>query len=226
MTSNDWIAILDFGSQYTQLIARRVREQNVYSEIIRYDTSAEEILKRKPAGIILSGGPASVLDDGSPLCDPAIYELGIPILGICYGMQMTAKLLGGDVKPGHAREFGHADISISNPNPLFNDMSSSINVWMSHGDQVEKMPDGFESMADTPSCPCAAMGDKDRNIYGLQFHPEVVHTPMGKEILKQLPAPPLFATLTCPPWVVAMCLTIARPSPVPPMRRLLDLSTR
>jgi GMP synthase (glutamine-hydrolysing) len=184
MTDHDWIAILDFGSQYTQLIARRTREQHVYSEIVRFDTSAEEIKKRKPAGIILSGGPASVLEDGSPLCDPAIYDLGIPILGICYGMQMTAHLLNGSVQPGKEREFGHADISITNPAPIFSDMQSSINVWMSHGDQVAELPEGFHSMASTDTCPHAAMGNPDKNIYGLQFHPEVVHTPKGKEILK------------------------------------------
>ncbi|OVE76201.1 glutamine-hydrolyzing GMP synthase [bacterium E08(2017)] len=184
MTEHDWIAILDFGSQYTQLIARRVREQHVYSEIIRFDTAPEDLAKRKPAGIILSGGPASVLEEGSPLCNPAIYELGIPILGICYGMQMTSQLMGGSVKPGKEREFGHADINITDPGPLFKGMPSSINVWMSHGDQVSSLPEGFVAMANTGTCPYAAMGNMAKNIYGLQFHPEVVHTPLGKDILK------------------------------------------
>lgn len=185
MTAHDWIAILDFGSQYTQLIARRVREQHVYSEILRFDTTAEKLKERHPAGIILSGGPASVLDKGSPLCDPAIYDMGIPVLGICYGMQMTAQLLGGSVKPGKAREFGHANITITDPDPIFSGLSSSINVWMSHGDQVEQMPEGFHTMAQTTTCPHAAMGDSRRRIFGLQFHPEVVHTRDGKEILRR-----------------------------------------
>jgi GMP synthase (glutamine-hydrolysing) len=185
MKSHQWIAILDFGSQYTQLIARRIREQQVYSEILRFDTPADKLAKRKPAGIVLSGGPASVFEKGAPLCDPRIFELGIPILGICYGMQMTAKLLGGGVKPGHAREYGSARIETLSYRPLFNDLPQHIDVWMSHGDQVERMPDGFAAMARTDTCPFAAMGSDSRRIYGLQFHPEVVHTPQGTQILRQ-----------------------------------------
>ena len=184
MATHEWIAIMDFGSQYSQLIARRVREQHVYCEILRFDTSASDLARRKPAGIILSGGPASVFEKGAPLCDPAIYKLGIPILGICYGMQMTAHLLGGKVKPGKAREFGHARISVTRKAPLFKDLSGYIEVWMSHGDQVQVMPQGFHAMARTHTCPVAAMGNDTRKIYGLQFHPEVVHTPRGKEILR------------------------------------------
>jgi GMP synthase (glutamine-hydrolysing) len=184
MKNHDWIAILDFGSQYTQLIARRVREQHVYSEILRFDTPAETIKERKPAGIILSGGPNSVFADEAPLVDPAIYELGIPILGICYGMQMTAKLLGGKVHPGEAREYGLAAIDVIATEPLFAGLPEHLNVWMSHGDQVEAPPPGFSAMASTDTCPYAAMGNDERKIYGLQFHPEVVHTPQGKDILK------------------------------------------
>ena len=185
MAAHEWIAILDFGSQYSQLIARRVREHHVYCELLRYDTSPEELARRKPAGIILSGGPASVFEKGAPLSDPGIYDLGIPILGICYGMQMTAHLLGGKVKPGKAREFGHAHISVTRKAPLFKSLPPHLAVWMSHGDQVKVMPEGFHAMAKTPTCPVAAMGHDGRRIYGLQFHPEVVHTPKGKEILRK-----------------------------------------
>lgn len=185
MKEHNWIAILDFGSQYSQLIARRVREQHVYSELLRFDTPAGKLAKRKPSGIIFSGGPASVFEKGAPLCDPEIYNLNVPILGICYGMQMTAHLLGGTVKPGHAREFGHATIKTVRKEPLFAGLSNELKVWMSHGDQVDKMPEGFETMACTRTCPNAAMGNKKRKIYGLQFHPEVVHTPKGVDILRK-----------------------------------------
>jgi GMP synthase (glutamine-hydrolysing) len=184
MAAHEWIAILDFGSQYSQLIARRVREQHVYCELLRFSTSPADLARRKPSGIILSGGPASVFEKGAPLCDPGIYKLGIPILGICYGMQMTAHLLCGKVKPGKAREFGHARIAVTRKAPLFKGLPGHLEVWMSHGDQVQVMPKGFQAMAKTPTCPVAAMGDDKRQIYGLQFHPEVVHTPKGKEILR------------------------------------------
>ena len=184
MKKNNWIAILDYGSQYSQLIARRVREQHVYSEILRYNTTATELAKRAPAGIILSGGPSSVFEKNAPLCDPDIYKMGIPILGICYGMQMTGMILGGTVKPGKAREYGSAGITIVEHQPLFKGLPSNLNVWMSHGDQVEKLPPGFKVMATTDTCPNAAMGNDEKKIYGLQFHPEVVHTPQGTQILK------------------------------------------
>jgi GMP synthase (glutamine-hydrolysing) len=185
VTGHDWIAILDFGSQYSQLIARRVREQRVYSELVRFDTPAAVLRDRRPAGIVFSGGPSSVFEPGAPLCDPAIFDLGIPLLGICYGMQMIGKLLGGTVVPGRSREFGAAAIRVSRPEPLFTGLPENLDVWMSHGDQVTVLPPGFAVMAGTESCPHAAMGDASRRIFGLQFHPEVVHTPRGVEILRR-----------------------------------------
>ncbi len=200
MQGHNWIAILDFGSQYSQLIARRVREQRVYSELIRFDTPAAVLAARKPAGIILSGGPASVLDKGAPLCDPALYDLGVPVLGICYGLQMTAKLLGGAVKPGREREYGSAQVAVAEPGELFRGLPSNLDVWMSHGDQVEKLPPGFRAMAKTETCSVAAMGHAARRIYGLQFHPEVVHTPRGAELLGRF----LFGICQCrPDWEMA-----------------------
>jgi GMP synthase (glutamine-hydrolysing) len=180
----EWIAIIDFGSQVTQLIARRIREQNVYSEIIPFDTSAEELARRAPKGIVISGGPASVLTDGAPMCDPEIFNLGIPVLGICYGMQLMAHLLGGQVAPGNEREFGRATITVESPNGFFKDMPADLQVWMSHGDQVSKLPTGFIGMAHSNTCPYAAMMNPERRIFGLQFHPEVVHTPTGKDMLR------------------------------------------
>jgi GMP synthase (glutamine-hydrolysing) len=184
MSAHKWIAILDFGSQYSQLIARRVREQHVYSELLRFDTTAEALRKRNPAGIILSGGPSSVFEKGAPLCDPAIFTLGVPVLGICYGMQLTARALDGHVKPGQSREYGHAAIDVVETDPLFDGLPAELDVWMSHGDQVETLPPGFHRLAQTATCPNAAMGDPKRRIYGLQFHPEVVHTPQGTPILR------------------------------------------
>ncbi|MDR2849944.1 MAG: glutamine-hydrolyzing GMP synthase [Verrucomicrobiota bacterium] len=178
-----WIAILDFGSQYTQLIARRVREQHVYSEILRFDTPAAALRERAPAGIVLSGGPNSVFEEGAPLCDPALFELGIPVLGICYGMQLTARTLGGAVKPGTHREYGHTRIEVVAGNRLFAGLPSEFDVWMSHGDQVEGLPPGFAVSARSLSCPHAAMRDEARRFFALQFHPEVVHTQHGNQIL-------------------------------------------
>ncbi len=183
MTANEWIAILDFGSQYTQLIARRIREQNVYSKIVPFSISARELKKNKPAGIILSGSPASVFDDGAPFPEMEILNLGIPILGICYGMQSMTRLLDGQVKPGKNREYGHAAIDIVNPDPLFDGLPVKQPVWMSHGDQVEKMPEGFDAMAKTHTCPIAAFANREKKFYGLQFHPEVAHTEHGRNIL-------------------------------------------
>ncbi len=185
MGSHSWIAILDFGSQYSQLIARRIRELHVYSELVRYDIPAAELAARKPSGIVLSGGPASVLEAGSPLCDPKLFDLGLPILGICYGMQLTGRLLGGAVRKGKAREFGPARVTVVNPHPLFEELTAELDVWMSHGDQVDALPPGFVVAARTPTCPIAAMSRADRRIYGLQFHPEVAHTPQGMDILRR-----------------------------------------
>lgn len=183
MTNPEWIAILDFGSQYSRLIARGVRDFKVYSEIVPHDISAGELKKRKPAGIILSGGPSSVFDPGSPKCDPGIFSLDIPVLGVCYGMQLIAFSLGGLVAPGSGREYGNAFVKILEKAPLFRTLPASARVWMSHGDHVKIMPEGFRVLAETASCRVAAFGDDARKIYGLQFHPEVVHTPQGKDIL-------------------------------------------
>lgn len=193
MTHHRWIAILDFGSQYSQLIARRVREQHVYSELLRHDTTAAVLRARAPAGIILSGGPASVFDGGAPACDPALFDLGVPVLGICYGMQCMAQALGGQVLPGRSREYGPARVSVVTPNALFRDLPPELDVWMSHGDQVVALPPGFERLAQTPTCPNAAMGDAGRRCYGLQFHPEVIHTPQGAGILRRF----LFDVCAC-----------------------------
>ena len=177
------VLILDFGSQYTQLIARRVRECGVYSEIVSHELSASDLAARRPAALILSGGPASVTAAGSPTCDPKILRLGIPVLGICYGMQLMAKLLGGEVWSAPRREYGGATIQIRKKGELFRGLGDHLAVWMSHGDEVTRAPRGFEVTAQTRTSPVAAMADAKHRIYGLQFHPEVVHTPKGKEIL-------------------------------------------
>ncbi len=182
--SDERVLILDFGSQYTQLIARRVRECGVYSEIVSHDLRAAELARRRPAAIILSGGPASVTARGSPTCDRAVFGLGIPVLGICYGMQLAAKLLGGRVWAAPRREYGHAVVQVTRKGGLFRGLSDRLAVWMSHGDEVTRVPPGFEGVAHTGTSPVAAMACPKRRIYGLQFHPEVVHTPRGKEILE------------------------------------------
>ena len=180
---HNWIAILDFGSQYTQLIARRTREQQVYSEILPFNTTAEKLSERKPAGIILSGGPNSVFAEHAPHCDPAIFELGIPVLGICYGMQLTAKTLNGVVKPGTHHEYGQTTITTISGCKLFEGVPEELSVWMSHGDQVESLPKDFHISAKSDSCPIAAMRNPIKNFHALQFHPEVVHTRHGDKIL-------------------------------------------
>ncbi|MCU0709322.1 MAG: glutamine-hydrolyzing GMP synthase [Pirellula sp.] len=180
---NERVLVLDFGSQFAQLIARRVREQNVYCEIVRHDIPAETIRARKPAALILSGGPSSVYEKNAPQCDPGIFDLGIPILGICYGMQLTAYRMGGSVKPCPAREFGRARLQISNMEKLFAGFPHEIDVWMSHGDQVHELPTGFEPLAATSTCPVAAVKHQSLPIYGLQFHPEVSHTSLGGTLI-------------------------------------------
>lgn len=183
----DRVLILDFGSQYTQLIARRVRECQIYSEIHSYDLSVDQVKSLSPKGIILSGGPASVYKKGAPRCDPELLKLGIPILGICYGMQMMAQLLGGEVIHSERREYGKAKLTIDQEDELFRGIGrkgTQMVVWMSHGDQVKTMPPQFRVMAHSRNTPFAIIGDSQRKIYGLQFHPEVVHTPRGMDLIK------------------------------------------
>ena len=194
------ILILDFGSQVTQLIARRIREQSVYCEIHPYNMGLEKIKAFAPQGIILSGGPSSVYDADAPHSDAGIYELGIPVLGICYGMQLMTSQLGGRVERSEKREFGRASMLISDNSDLFSGMSGKEEVWMSHGDKIEQMPKGFCSMASTANTPSAAMKDEKRRLYAVQFHPEVVHTPRGSEILGNF----VFTVCGCQPlWTMA-----------------------
>ena len=178
------IIVLDFGSQYTQLIARRLRELSVYSEVWPPNTPIETIRERAPAGIILSGGPKSVSDAGAPTCDPAVYDVGCPVLGICYGMQLMAHALGGRVEPAPQREYGHAQVRITAPAPLFADVPDEIRVWASHGDFVAAAPSGFSVVATSANAPVAAMAHPERHLYALLFHPEVVHTERGLAILR------------------------------------------
>ncbi len=182
--TNEMIAILDFGSQYVQLIARRVREHNVFSRICRSDITAQELGALPLKGIILSGGPASVYGQGAPKCDPAIFDLGVPILGICYGMHVGCQILGCEIAPAQHREFGRADLSIQDMGNLFKNMPESTVVWMSHGDQIGAMGDAFETLATTSTCPHASIRHRTRGFYGVQFHPEVTHTAKGNTILK------------------------------------------
>ncbi len=180
------ILILDFGSQYTQLIARRIRELNVYCEIHPYNVPLETIQAFKPRGIVLSGGPSSVEQPGAPLIDKAVFELGVPVLGICYGLQLMSKLLGGKVAKADHREYGPAKIRVIEQVGLLAgfDKNEAVEVWMSHGDRVEALPPGFHAIADTPSSPFACVANTDKQLFGLQFHPEVVHSPRGKEMLR------------------------------------------
>ncbi|MEI6070561.1 MAG: glutamine-hydrolyzing GMP synthase [Verrucomicrobiae bacterium] len=177
------ILILDFGSQYTQVIARRVRECSVYSEIVPFHTSAAAIRALKPAGIILSGGPASVYATDAPQADKKIYALGVPVLGICYGMQLIAHGLGGKVERSDRREYGPGKLKGDPCCALFHSLPAELDVWNSHGDKITKLPAGFRALGRTENSPHAVIGDTKRKIFGLQFHPEVVHTPRGKEIL-------------------------------------------
>jgi GMP synthase (glutamine-hydrolysing) len=177
------VLVLDFGSQYGQLIARRVREQNVFCQIVRHDLPARRISELKPKGIILSGGPASVYEPGAPHCDPDIFTLGIPVLGICYGMQLACQALGGVVRPGASREFGRAVCRIHEANGIFAGVPTETVVWMSHGDQVQLAGQDFVALADTDTCPLAAVRHRQHPVYGLQFHPEVSHTPHGSRLL-------------------------------------------
>ena len=178
------IAILDFGSQYSELIARRIRETEVYSEVLSYRTTAAQLRDLNPKGIILSGGPSSVYDDRAPLCDPEIWNLGIPVIGVCYGMQLMVQQLGGLVERAERGEYGKANLLVDSTSKLLEAMPDSSVMWMSHGDSVMKMPDGFELLAHTDNTPCAAIADTTRNFYGVQFHPEVVHSQSGQILIR------------------------------------------
>ena len=179
---SETIVILDFGSQYAQLIARRVRENGVYSLLARPDVTVEEIRAVNPKGLIFTGGPSSVYEKGAPRCRPEILDLGLPVLGICYGMQIACQILGADVKSAASREYGRTALKITNPDVLLKNIPSETTVWMSHGDQVKKLNDDFIPLAATGTCPIAAVKHKTRPFYGVQFHPEVTHTPHGGEI--------------------------------------------
>jgi len=180
---NEVILILDFGGQYNQLIARRVREDNVYCEVVPYDISINRIKEINPRGIIFTGGPASVTDENAPFCDQEIFELGVPILGICYGMQLIASVYGGVIKKSQMREYGSIDIFYTNRDCLLKDVSNNSVCWMSHTYHVESLPAGFLSTASTKNCKNAVIENTAKGIYGVQFHPEVVHTPEGKKVL-------------------------------------------
>jgi GMP synthase (glutamine-hydrolysing) len=183
-TEPDTVIVLDFGSQYAQLIARRVRELHVYSELLPHDTPWSEIERRRPSAIILSGGPSSVYDEGAPRPDPAIWTGRIPVLGICYGLQLMAHELGGDVVPATRREYGPAAVTFTGDDPLFAGLEREQPVWMSHGDSILRPPAGFRPTAQTDSTPFAGLVDPERKLYGIQFHPEVIHTPRGRDILR------------------------------------------
>ncbi len=184
MAGHESILILDFGSQVTQLIARRVRELRVYCEIHPFSMPLDEIRRLDPKGIILSGSPFSVYDKGAPDIDAGLLELGVPVLGICYGMQLAARLLGGSVENSPRREYGHAVVGVDNESSLFLGLEGEQKVWMSHGDSITELPSGFHAIASTASCPYAAVSDSAGKFFGVQFHPEVVHTEQGLQILK------------------------------------------
>lgn len=184
MVEKETILILDFGSQYGHLLARRVREQKVFCKVVRHDLPCDQVAAYNPRGIILSGGPASVHEADAPRCDPAIFDMGIPVLGICYGMQLMCHVLGCTVKPAGCREFGNALLHINRTVVLFSDVPVTTSVWMSHGDQVQSTNEEFVAIASTNTCPIAAVRHRDRPIFGLQFHPEVSHTPDGALMIR------------------------------------------
>lgn len=178
------IVILDFGSQYSELIARRIRETQVYSEVLSYRTTAEQLRQLNPKGIILSGGPSSVYDTGAPLSDPEIWNLGIPVLGVCYGMQLMVQQLGGKVTRAERAEYGKASLIIDDPTDLLTNVEDGSTMWMSHGDSCEALPEGFETLAHTENTPCAAIAHHEKKLYGVQFHPEVVHSIGGIALIR------------------------------------------
>lgn len=184
MLNQEMVVILDFGGQYTQLIARRVRELNVYCEILPYTASLERVKALHPRALIFSGGAFSVYGEGAPAVDQQVYQMGLPVLGICYGMQLMAKDLGGVVKPAERREYGKTDMTVLSGTGLFEGLEKEMTVWMSHGDYVEEAPPGFVVTAATVNTPVAAMADAERRFYAVQFHPEVIHTPRGMDMLK------------------------------------------
>ncbi|MHC5537767.1 glutamine-hydrolyzing GMP synthase, partial [Singulisphaera rosea] len=178
------VLVVDFGSQYVQLIARRVRERHAFAKIVRHDLTVGRARELNPLAIILSGGPSSVYEAGAPQCDPELFNLGVPVLGLCYGMQLACMAMGGTVKPGPAREFGRAECQvIDRSEDLLHDVPATMTVWMSHGDQVMDAGADFVPLATTSTCPVAAVKHRSRPVYGLQFHPEVAHTPYGALIL-------------------------------------------
>ncbi len=183
MANNNRILVLDFGSQYTQLIARRIRENRIYSEIFPFNVSLEKIRSFAPRGIVLSGGPSSVYEKNAPIPDRELFELGIPVLGICYGMQLMAHMLGGKVAKAAKREYGKAELAVDDDSDLLAGIPRHNVVWMSHGDRIERAPGGFRAIAHTANSPIAAMSDRERGFHALQFHPEVVHTANGTKIL-------------------------------------------
>src|SRR5918911_875312 len=183
-TANEEVVVLDYGGQYSQLIARRVRECGVFSELLPHHVGVEEVRRRNPRGLILSGGPASVYAEGAPRLDPALLELGIPVLGICYGMQALALTLGGRVEAAEIGEFGRSSLTVTHPGRLLAGTPGQQTCWMSHRDTVFAPPPGFTALASSTASPVAALEDRERGIYGIQFHPEVVHTPYGQNILR------------------------------------------
>ena len=184
MKKHDLIVVLDFGAQYSMLIARRVRECNVYCEVLPHNIPLAELKKKGAKGIILSGGPGSVYEKRAPKPDPELWESGIPLLGICYGLQLMAKDLGGEVKQEKKREYGKAGLIIDDKTSIFAGLPKHIQSWMSHGDTVISLPGGFKTLAHTANTPFAAIGNPEKKLFGVQFHPEVVHTPKGIEILR------------------------------------------
>src|SRR3954454_7669363 len=182
--TNELVLIFDFGSQFGQLIARRVRELNVFCQVVRHDVSADRVRELNPKGLIFSGGPASVYEPNAPKCDPKLFDLNVPVLGICYGMQLACQALGGKVGGAEAREFGRASLQVTDPNTIFRGYPAESTVWMSHGDQVQTVSGDFTPLAAPDTCPVAAVKHRTRPVFGIQFHPEVSHTPHGGLILQ------------------------------------------
>jgi GMP synthase (glutamine-hydrolysing) len=206
ITDRSMIAILDFGSQYSELIARRIRETQVYSEVLPYHTSVEKIRNFAPKGIILSGGPNSVYDEHAPMCDPEIWNLGIPILGVCYGMQLMAQQLGGEVARSDRGEYGKAALFIDDPTDLLTNVEDGSTMWMSHGDSVLTLPEGFGILAHTENTPCAAIAHAQKKLYGVQFHPEVVHSVGGISLIRNF----VYHICECEPtWTTASFIETA-----------------